>query len=528
MEIDDENVPPVNHSSTDGLRLTDSYVAPGAPLVSHSGIPTSVSRNVGKGSYNVDGEYNVERAQTAIPRQKRNVVPLSEKISYDIGKDLFTRKADIDVKDLIIAVPALKRDLLKAVREVTKNPTSHATLAFVEDDDVDTTAIYTEVHINGYKIRAIVDTGSAKTVISKNLADKLSLNIDAPSSSVFVLGNGSKQAALGLIYDVPLNIGGQLVIPGSIEVLPVCPSHLILGTNWMKRAKAKLNLEERVIKVSYKGLNASVPFNYERTSDKKEHIVKINNVKYFYDQSKNKKASSSKTLPTIEDSSDSDIDEVLDDDSSDTDELEPDSSDEETDGSELMFLEDTHNELNSPTTGQHVHITKHPSAEATYLLSINKKFYLPPYSETSYTISLKDLGAKDQTNFENFKFLCDFSNDKLIDLDSMFYPSSSYIDQTESELILNLVNTSPNTLEFDEDEELAELEIIFNDDIDVCECYKIKKNREKPIGLMVHETLTTSDDLTAYEEKIQDKMDMSDIPPSIKPQFLALINAYDH
>ena len=99
----------------------------------------------------------------------------------------------------------------------------------------------------------MLDTGSAKTCISKSVADKLRLVIDAPSTLVFTLGNGSKQASLGIVYDVPLNLGGNIIIPGAIEVLPVCPAKLIIGNNWMKRTKAKRNLEEKIIRVEYKG-----------------------------------------------------------------------------------------------------------------------------------------------------------------------------------------------------------------------------------------------------------------------------------
>lgn len=167
-------------------------------------------------------------------KTKRNMrTPISEQIDYNIANDVLNKKANIDMKDLLVAAPALKRDLIKSIRD-TKMPKTNSTLAFVEDDDVDTTAIYTTMYIEDFKIKAILDTGSAKTVMSKKLADTIGLNIDAPSTSIFTLGNGTKQAALGIIYDVPLKIGGKLIIPGSIEVLPVCPTQLIIGNNWMK------------------------------------------------------------------------------------------------------------------------------------------------------------------------------------------------------------------------------------------------------------------------------------------------------
>ncbi|KAG2191664.1 hypothetical protein INT47_008602 [Mucor saturninus] len=191
--------------------LTQPYqpIAPKAPTLTNTAINLPTRENI---IYDIDNDGNIAR---------RKITPLSERISYDITEDILNRKADINVKDLLIAAPSLKKDLAKSVGEKTKKARPlPLTLAFAEDDDVDTTAIYTEVRIGQFKIKAISDTGSAKTVMSKKLADILELNIDTPANSVFTLGNGARQPALGLIYDVPINLGGKLIVPGSIEVLP--------------------------------------------------------------------------------------------------------------------------------------------------------------------------------------------------------------------------------------------------------------------------------------------------------------------
>ncbi|KAG1084526.1 hypothetical protein G6F42_021748 [Rhizopus arrhizus] len=151
----------------------------------------------------------------------RNVVPITSKISYDV-KEILERKADINVKDLLTVAPSVKRELFKAIKSnhTKEKNNGNLTLNFFEDDDVDTTAIYTDFYINEVRVRSMLDTGSAKTCMSKDVADKLQLVIDSPSSSIFTLGNGTKQASLGIVYDVPLNLGGNIIIPGSIEILP--------------------------------------------------------------------------------------------------------------------------------------------------------------------------------------------------------------------------------------------------------------------------------------------------------------------
>ncbi|KAG1446250.1 hypothetical protein G6F57_017367 [Rhizopus arrhizus] len=172
------------------------------------------------------------------PRAKR----LPFEIKYDIVSDVLNQKADIDIGDLIKVAPTLRRKLVdecRPRRTLSKNnkpqpqpmqvKSPEATMALIEDEEISTTAVYTTIAIGNMNIKALVDCGAAKTCISKALADTLGLEIDVASESVFTLGNGSKQSALGMIYDAPIAVNDNMVIPCTTEVLPSCPAHLILG-----------------------------------------------------------------------------------------------------------------------------------------------------------------------------------------------------------------------------------------------------------------------------------------------------------
>lgn len=310
---------------TGSTLLTQPYT-PTAQLISHKKLITKVPTT----------DYMDHPTKT-----KRNIQPMSERIEYNIADDVLKRKANIDMKDLLIAAPSLKRDLVKEIRN-TKFKKSN-TLAFVEDDDVDTTAIYTTIYIEDHKVKAILDTGRSKTVMSKQLAETIGLEIDAPSTSIFTLGNGSKQAALGIIYDVPLNIGGKLIIPGSIEVLPVCPTQLIIGNNWMKRAKARLNLEDKTIKVEYKNNTKHIPFVFTRGAE--APVVIKSNKSVYYSQEKN---DIGPVKPVVSDTDESDeiSSEDEDDGDIDTDYLDPEGTTDDEYDDQLMLLEDEYDEVN--------------------------------------------------------------------------------------------------------------------------------------------------------------------------------------
>ncbi|KAG1606482.1 hypothetical protein G6F45_013972 [Rhizopus arrhizus] len=101
----------------------------------------------------------------------------------------------------MVAAPTLRRKLASACRpkRIPVTETSKETMAVIEEDDIHTTAVYSKINIGDKTVKVLVDCGAAKTCMSKSLADALGLEIDAASESVFTLGNGSKQPALGVI-----------------------------------------------------------------------------------------------------------------------------------------------------------------------------------------------------------------------------------------------------------------------------------------------------------------------------------------
>jgi hypothetical protein len=207
------------------------------------------------------------------PRRKRE----KPSINYDIVSSVFEQNSNIPVGDLLKVSPIMKRQFVSALKTPRKpkivapelshtNNTMVQELSFVEDDDEDTTAIYTDFVINGFKIRTLIDGGAAKTCMSQELVNQLGIQIDSPSQSIFTLGNSTKQRGLGIIYDVPIQAGGVLTIPGSIEVLPATPTPLIIGNNWLNRAKAVVSYERKLLSVTYKGKMAEIPINFFKTA----------------------------------------------------------------------------------------------------------------------------------------------------------------------------------------------------------------------------------------------------------------------
>jgi hypothetical protein len=104
------------------------------------------------------------------PKHKTSRVKrIQPDIKYDIVSDVLRHKADIDIGDLITVAPSLRRKLVSECRPKRKPKQDQTTqqlqqtMALLEDEELNTTAVYSTVSIGDKNIKALVDSGAAKT-----------------------------------------------------------------------------------------------------------------------------------------------------------------------------------------------------------------------------------------------------------------------------------------------------------------------------------------------------------------------------
>ncbi|KAG1001198.1 hypothetical protein G6F27_013099 [Rhizopus arrhizus] len=230
---------------------------------------------------------NINESENKIKRKRQPPTPIQ--IKYNIVDDVFNQKANIDVGDLIKSSHTLRRQLLTACRpkrKTTKSKEQTDTTAIdiplntITNSELTTTAAYTSLIINDKRIKGLIDSGASKSCMSKSMMKLLGLQIDAPSTNIFILGNGTKQATLGTIHDVQIQVNPDIIIPVNMEVLPKCPAHLVLGNNWLSHAQALLNFRTSTLKVLYKHKSAELPITFLKETDKPLVTIKTINTNY--------------------------------------------------------------------------------------------------------------------------------------------------------------------------------------------------------------------------------------------------------
>ncbi|KAG1136227.1 hypothetical protein G6F38_012209 [Rhizopus arrhizus] len=226
--------------------------------------------------------------------------------------------------------------------------------------------------------------------------------VDASSESVFTLGNGTKQPALGIIYDVPIQVEENMIIPCTVEVLPSCPSHFIIGNNWLNRSKARIDFNTSSLKVTYKNKNAELEISFLRKNEKPTHVSS-------YEQTyKNPVSNTNSHLvkrvhfqnEVIESSSEESSENEIEDESSSLDE----SDDEENDEKSLLVLE---NDGQEEIVINHLKDTCHITAGRNGLKTIEIYLYnrtrghifLYPYEEIGI---LEEIDLQEETDVKAY------------------------------------------------------------------------------------------------------------------------------
>jgi hypothetical protein len=100
--------------------------------------------------------------------------------------------------------------------------------------------------IDNYELEVIIDTGAAVCVISKEILDKLDLEIEEPLKTVLILANGKKSRSLGKINNVIVYLERKKTLV-NFEVVDCTDEMIILGTNWCIRNNAILSFEKETL-----------------------------------------------------------------------------------------------------------------------------------------------------------------------------------------------------------------------------------------------------------------------------------------
>lgn len=132
------------------------------------------------------------------------------------------------------------------------------------ENKVITVAMKTPVLINGYEIKAIVDTGAATCAISKRLLNEIGEEIEKSSNTRCIMANGSKTASLGrTMIEMEME---EIIIEIEVEVINSQERMLIIGNDFMSEWKANINFENNILTIIDQENEIYIPIEYVKSN----------------------------------------------------------------------------------------------------------------------------------------------------------------------------------------------------------------------------------------------------------------------
>lgn len=485
--------------------------------------PQNQASNDARIAHNIE-EQAQEEMETDLPiepveqtKAKRRTVKRSPPdINYDIVSDVLDKTANITIRDLIkVANPLRKQlnDASKIKRKPAKPTENKNTVAFIEDEDLNTTAAYTKIQIGRKKITVLVDCGAAKTCMSKALADELGLEIDAPSQSIFTLGNGTKQPALGIIYDVPVKVADNLTIPISVEVLPTCPSHFILGNNWFNRAKARIDFNKATLKVTYKNKTAELDITFLR----KNETPKVNSYQQTY---QNPVCSTNNKLAKDSMDDEDERSDYASETSSSEDESEQSLSSDDDEVEEELNAEMKQDQLLLPLQEEEKNEVNVTELHDEYVLAAGNQGLIIPANEVK-TISFK----KNIEDSKDMKYDFDITN---IQIQNMlgYFDISTVMTEYRKSIEVRLFNRSNTLVILRPNEEIGRINKYDPKEGHIVKAYDIKQHPD--LFLMEKtESSNNNEEENSVNPELLDKLDIGSLPKGIKLKLRRLLTKYN-
>ncbi|KAG9296633.1 hypothetical protein G9A89_002904 [Geosiphon pyriformis] len=102
------------------------------------------------------------------------------------------------------------------------------------------TTIYTNAKVNGHPIKLILDSGSAGSIITRQLMDQLGCRVDRAASVRIITADEATKTLIGKIDDFPIKVNG-ITIPIKVLVMEATQYQAFIGNNWLSKTNTMLD-----------------------------------------------------------------------------------------------------------------------------------------------------------------------------------------------------------------------------------------------------------------------------------------------
>lgn len=148
-----------------------------------------------------------------------------------------------------------QRMIAEEIRRQQIDSNMETAMEYLPESFAEVTMLYINCKVNGFPIKAFVDSGAQSTIMSKACAERCNiLHLIDDRWSGIARGVGT-QKILGRIHLVQLEINGVFV-PCSFVILEHQPMDMLLGLDMLRRYQCSIDLKANVLRIGTSGTEA--------------------------------------------------------------------------------------------------------------------------------------------------------------------------------------------------------------------------------------------------------------------------------
>ncbi|KAG9289425.1 hypothetical protein G9A89_007986 [Geosiphon pyriformis] len=135
------------------------------------------------------------------------------------------------------------------------------------------TVIYTDARVDGYPIKLILDSGSAGSIITRQLMDQLGCQVDQAASARIITADGATKTPISKINDI--------MTPIKVLVIEATQYQTLISNDWLFKVNAMLDWNTQELQLTYQSQYIHVPAmcGHFKTLPREKLLIKLEKAK---------------------------------------------------------------------------------------------------------------------------------------------------------------------------------------------------------------------------------------------------------
>ncbi|KAG9307137.1 hypothetical protein G9A89_016965 [Geosiphon pyriformis] len=148
------------------------------------------------------------------------------------------------------------------------------------------TTMYTDAKVDGHSIKLILNSGSASSIITRQLINQLGCRVDQAVSAQIIMADGATKTPISKIDDFPIKVN-SIIMSIKVLIMEATQYQALIGNNWLSKINATLDWNMQKLQLSqnatcghFKTTNTPaslIEFEKEEKKPTWETTIKTNN-----------------------------------------------------------------------------------------------------------------------------------------------------------------------------------------------------------------------------------------------------------